>query len=134
MLTFLSQVFTFENAAFVEVLGSLSALVEACLGVPQVVNNYKNKNTDTLSIVMILTWVLGDAFKSFYFYKTDAPLQLLIVGLTQLLVDFVLIGQIYYYNNIYKKLVVNKEQKVFMSPKSGEENHTLIESINEDKK
>lgn len=133
VLIFTAKLFTFENAAFVEILGTASALVEACLGVPQVYNNFKNKSTDTLSLIMIFTWVLGDSFKSFYFYKTEAPLQLLMVGLTQLLIDFVIIAQIYYYNNIYPKL--NKTKKgenisIHSSPKSTEENQKFIELDN----
>jgi hypothetical protein len=41
--------------------------VEALLGFPQMLSNYKTKSVEGLSLAMIGSWVIGDAFKTTYF-------------------------------------------------------------------
>jgi hypothetical protein len=47
---------------------------------------------------MIFSWVAGDAFKTFYFIYKDQPFQFIMCGSVQLLVDFIIIGQIYLFS------------------------------------
>jgi uncharacterized protein with PQ loop repeat len=99
-----SHVIGFDNHTYIEALGFLSAGIEACLGLPQIVANFKNKNTDTVSFFMLITWAFGDSFKTLYFFKTLAPLQLLLCGLFQITMDLVLLGQLIYYSYNFPKI------------------------------
>ena len=112
-LVALSNVISFENSIYVEILGLLSASIEACLGIPQIIQNFKLKSTKSLSIVLVATWLLGDLFKTFYFLKSKAPLQLIGCGLFQIIADFLIIFQIAYYsteNIIYKSIKQNDDE------------------------
>ena len=98
-LTVLTNIFGNNNLAYYESLGALSAAVEALIGVPQFVSNFKNKSTGSLSVGMILSWFFGDAFKTFYFISNNQPIQFICCGIFQLLVDILIIMQIIYYGN-----------------------------------
>eukprot|EP00742_Colponemidia_sp_Colp-10_P007279 GILJ01007826.1.p1 GENE.GILJ01007826.1~~GILJ01007826.1.p1 ORF type:complete len:271 (-),score=37.26 GILJ01007826.1:248-943(-) len=87
-----------EAEWFTELLGFLSLSIESTLGMPQWWNNYQKKSTAGLSIWLILSWVLGDSFKTAYFISTNAPLQFLMCGAVQIVVDFAIIVQIFSYS------------------------------------
>jgi hypothetical protein len=108
LVGFVSHVVGFNNTMYIEGLGIASATVEACFGLPQVITNYKNKNTETLSFFMLFTWALGDSFKTFYFLQTKAPLQMLVCGLFQLSMDCVLLGQLLLYTYICPEIELEK--------------------------
>ncbi|KYQ99889.1 hypothetical protein DLAC_03852 [Tieghemostelium lacteum] len=82
----ISYVFLFTPSYF-ELLGGLSLAIEATLGLPQLLQNYNKKSTKGLSAVLIISWFVGDLFKTLYFYYTSAPLQFIMCGLFQILVD-----------------------------------------------
>jgi hypothetical protein len=46
---------------------------------------------------MIGSWVIGDAFKTFYFITQNQPFQFIMCGSIQLTVDFIIIAQILLY-------------------------------------
>jgi hypothetical protein len=46
---------------------------------------------------MIVAWLFGDAFKAFYFFRNGAPIQFIICGIIQLVVDILIAGQIFFY-------------------------------------
>jgi len=83
---FLSLLFISQRW-FVELLGSLALGIEAFLGVPQAYNNWKNQSTAGLSVALIVSWFVGDSFKTIYFIVNNSPLQFLFCGATQLVVD-----------------------------------------------
>lgn len=56
-----------DSSAYVAFVGFCALGMEACLGVPQVLNNYRAKATDGLSYFLIATWVGGDIFKTIYY-------------------------------------------------------------------
>jgi len=68
------------------------------LAVPQIIKNYRNKNCEGLSNVLVACWLLGDVFKTLYFFLTFAPMQLKLCGLTQIILDLVVVYQIKYYH------------------------------------
>jgi len=82
---------------FIEVLGFTSLGCEACLTVPQVWRNFINKSTTGLSTVLVFCWFGGDAIKSIYFVSTDAPVQFLFCGVSQILLDLIIYAQIFLY-------------------------------------
>lgn len=82
---------------YVELLGFASLLLEACLGVPQLWKNYANKSTEGMSIQMVLCWLSGDLFKTFYFIVREAPSQFWLCGTLQVLVDIFILVQVAMY-------------------------------------
>ena len=66
------------------------------------ISNHKTKSVEGLSIAMIGSWVVGDAFKTFYFIWEKQPFQFIMCGTVQLIVDFIIIGQIYTYQKEHK--------------------------------
>lgn len=107
-----SHLIGFSNLFYVELLGTLAAGVEAVLGLPQVISNYKNKSSGALSILMVFTWMFGDTFKAYYYHSTNAPLQLFLCGVFQLAIDLVIIGQIAYYSDLESFEIFRKESNV----------------------
>lgn len=92
-----------DSALFVESLGFLAVFTEAMLGTPQLYCNYQNKSTEGMSIKMVLMWTSGDTFKTGYFLLTQAPIQFWTCGLLQVIVDFAILFQVYYYSRYPQK-------------------------------
>ena len=89
--------FGIHNTFFVELLGYCSLMIESMIGIPQIIENYKNKSTKNLSFFMIFIWLSGDTMKTLYFSKFKAPIQFIFCGIFQMIVDTVIIFQINYY-------------------------------------
>lgn len=83
---------------WVETIGTLSLFIESLLGVPQAVENYKKKSTKGLSTFLILSWVGGDLLKTVFYLKNGSPVQFIACGVTQVIVDVIIILQIIFYN------------------------------------
>jgi hypothetical protein len=96
-LEIISVFFTFQNIIYVESLGTISSSMEAFLPIPQIYENFKRKSTNNLSNVLIGCWILGDTMKTFYYYVSQAPIQLLVSGLVQIVLDIIVILQICIY-------------------------------------
>ena len=79
---------------FVETLGFLAVFIEACLGTPQFLRNYKNKSTVGMSVYMVMMWTSGDCFKTLYFILNKAPTQFWVCGFLQVGVDLSILGQV----------------------------------------
>ncbi len=52
-----------EGIFYFEILGLFSAFLEAMIGFPQIIENFRYKSTKTLSSILILTWIIGDSIK-----------------------------------------------------------------------
>ena len=66
-----------------------------------------SKSTCSLSVGMILLWLLGDSFKTVYFITNNSPVQFIHCGVFQLMIDIVIIYQIIIYDKEYKKEIKN---------------------------
>uniref|UniRef100_A0A8D8TBC1 Solute carrier family 66 member 2 n=1 Tax=Cacopsylla melanoneura TaxID=428564 RepID=A0A8D8TBC1_9HEMI len=93
LLTFLC----INSTVFIECLGFLAVFTEAMLGVPQLLKNYSQESTEGMSILMVLMWTTGDAFKTVYFVVREAPLQFWVCGSLQVLIDLAILFQVYWY-------------------------------------
>lgn len=91
------SVFGIQNKIFIEIIGYLALVIESTIGIPQIIENYKNKTTKNLSFFMIFIWLTGDTLKTLYFLKFKAPIQFIICGLFQMIIDCSIIFQINYY-------------------------------------
>ncbi|CAD5205769.1 unnamed protein product [Bursaphelenchus okinawaensis] len=83
---------------FVEGLGLVAVLTEACLGLPQLIRNFQRRSTQGMSVNMVLMWLLGDLGKTVYFVVRGNPAQFWICSLLQITIDVLILGQVYFYN------------------------------------
>jgi hypothetical protein len=83
---------------YTSALGTLSLGIEAMLPLPQAVENHKQKKNG-LSLVVLGSWVAGDAFKTAYAFFRGEALPFILCGSFQLLVDFFLVSQTLVYGN-----------------------------------
>ncbi|KAL4498568.1 hypothetical protein ABPG72_019686 [Tetrahymena utriculariae] len=88
-----------HNYAAVQVIGLISAMIEATLGFPQMIKNYQNQNASGISYGLIGSWFLGDFSKTIYFIYKSAPLQFTMCGVIQLTVDILIILQMKVYKS-----------------------------------
>jgi len=91
-------VFGFHNNYFIEGIGYFSLIIEATIGIPQIIENFRNKSTKNLAFFMIFIWLTGDTLKTLYFFKFKAPMQFILCGFFQMIVDCFIIFQINFYN------------------------------------
>jgi uncharacterized protein with PQ loop repeat len=115
VLSTLSQIFK-KVKIFFNCIGTLGAFFEALTCVPQVIENYRVKNSKNVSFSMIFCWFLGDSFRLYYNINSKAPLQLIIGISVQVTLDIVVCIQICMYrdrrDNIGVKLATKAKKKV----------------------
>ncbi|KAI8989565.1 hypothetical protein BDB01DRAFT_548220 [Pilobolus umbonatus] len=88
---------------FISILGFLSLGIESTLPVPQLLTNFKYRNTSGFSLVILGTWFLGDSFKAFYFFYNDSPVQFVVCAIIQLSFDTMIVLQFIVFSNPVKK-------------------------------
>ena len=74
-------------------------MIEAGLGLPQLIKNFRERSVQGLSISMIAAWFIGDSFKTIYFILEKQPLQFLMCGLIQITVDIMIMLQLFFYKD-----------------------------------
>eukprot|EP01135_Chromosphaera_perkinsii_P005641 Nk52_evm12s356 gene=Nk52_evmTU12s356 len=104
-VTFVLYDYTFYQ----ELLGFLSLLIEASLGLPQWYKNFQHKSTEGMSVGMVLGWTSGDFFKTGYFLVRSAPLQFVVCGVLQICVDLAIFYQIFTYPKKGKSHLLKKD-------------------------
>uniref|UniRef100_A0AC34RJI6 PQ-loop repeat-containing protein 1 n=1 Tax=Panagrolaimus sp. JU765 TaxID=591449 RepID=A0AC34RJI6_9BILA len=87
----------FQYQAYVEGLGMIALLVEACLGLPQLIRNFRRKSTSGMSVKMVLMWLMGDVGKTIYFVVRQNPAQFYICSSLQITIDILILLQVYFY-------------------------------------
>jgi len=83
---------------YVETLGMVALLVEACLGLPQLFRNFARKSTTGMSVKMVIMWLLGDIGKTIYFVVNANPPQFYICSSLQITIDILILLQVFFYN------------------------------------
>ncbi|CAH2324062.1 PQ-loop repeat-containing 1-like [Pelobates cultripes] len=83
--------------AYVEGIGLVALLTEATLGIPQLLQNFKNRSTRGMSVKMVLLWTAGDCFKTGYFVLKATPAQFWMCGTLQICIDLAIILQVFLY-------------------------------------
>ena len=112
ILSLITNVF-YNFPYYFEYIGTISASLESIIVVPQIYSNYVTKNVDNISNIMILMWFCGDSFKTIYYYYSNSPIQLIICGILQILLDVIIIFQLYYYNDNKKNMKNNLKKMEF---------------------
>lgn len=90
-------VFGYHNEIFIESLGYIGMFFESSVAIPQIIKNCESKSTKNLSFSMIAIWLTGDSLKTLYFLQFKSPIQFVICGLIQMILDCVIIFQMNYY-------------------------------------
>ncbi|VDK69820.1 unnamed protein product [Litomosoides sigmodontis] len=80
---------------YVEVLGLIALLSEACLGFPQLKQNCSRRSTSGMSVGMVLVWMIGDCGKTVYFIHENSPVQFWLCGVIQIIIDLLIMLQVY---------------------------------------
>ena len=101
-----------ENKIYVNFLGSVSSLLEGLMPLAQIYKIYSEKSLGNFSNVLVLSWVLGDSFKAYYYIESKVPIQLVLSAIMQLLLDFTIIFQIFYYRKNDKSLQTPKDREL----------------------
>lgn len=97
-LTVLCLIFGFYNKLMMNLFGLISAIIDAIMIIPQIILNYQLKNGDSLSVVLIFSFLLGDSVRLTYYFLTKCPWQFILCGFTQVFLNMILIFQIFYYH------------------------------------
>ncbi|CAF1412302.1 unnamed protein product, partial [Adineta steineri] len=87
-----------NNMVYIESIGLLAVLIEALLGIPQFIRNFRLKSTEGMSVKMVLLWAAGDIYKTVYFILRNAPKQFLLCGILQITIDFAILLQVIVYS------------------------------------
>lgn len=115
-LSLVSNLIGYDKKLYVEFLGFVSASSEAFLGVPQVIENYKSKTCKNLSQFLIISWVVGDLLKTIFYIHTKSPIQLILCGICQLVIDAIIILQVVYYHILDRmKLKESEREEIIYS-------------------
>ena len=110
-MSFISNFFTYQNKTYIYILGILTSMLEALLDIPQIIEIYRKKNIKTISLVLILTWLIGDVFKLIYYIINNAPFQLKGCATFQLSCDIFIICQIFYYKKMQSYLKISNNDE-----------------------
>ncbi|KAG0208295.1 PQ-loop repeat-containing protein 1 [Mortierella sp. GBA30] len=92
------------NTSFYVALLGLAALgIEATVPLPQAIENHRSKSTAGFSPAILLMWVIGDSFKTYYYISTHAKYQFVGCGIIQLCIDCVIITQTVIYSKFWRE-------------------------------
>ena len=97
---------------FGQILGFVSMSIEATLGFPQLYKNHTSKSVAGLSFILVLTWFLGDFFKTIYYILETQPVQFIMCGTIQLTVDIMIILQIAAYKKNIEVSQVRSDERL----------------------
>ena len=111
LIGFVCYIFGIHNKIFLEILGYVSTAIDVCLGMPQIYTNYKLKNSRSLSTIMIVSFLFGDIFRTYYYISTKSPFQFILCGFMQVSINIILMLQIIYYK------ITDKYNKKITKPK-----------------
>ncbi|KDN48448.1 hypothetical protein K437DRAFT_293895 [Tilletiaria anomala UBC 951] len=93
------QVLLGWSSVYVAILGTFALGLESMLPVPQLIQNHKRQSLAGFQLSVLGGWTLGDAIKSVYYINNGAPVQFIIFGLFQLIVDLLICAQAYTYRD-----------------------------------
>lgn len=93
-------------------LGLISVVSWCVAEIPQIITNYKKKSAEGLSILFLLTWIIGDAFNLFgcILEPETLPTQYY-TAVLYAITTITLTLQAMYYDHIYPRLKSNKRRQ-----------------------
>jgi len=100
IIFFILNIIFMKSETYTNILGVLALGIEATLGIPQLLKIREQRSSKGFSKTLLLTWVLGDSFKTGYYLLNESPKQFLYCGFFQLFIDFLIILQCIHYWNV----------------------------------
>lgn len=79
------------------ILGMLSIACWVIVGFPQIIENYQQQDGESLSVLFLVIWLIGDVFNMIGCVMANQLPTQLYVGIWYTLMDIVLLIQLYYY-------------------------------------
>lgn len=133
-IIFMCKVLGFENQLFINIIGAISAFSESVIAIPQIKANYIKKDVSNLSTMMVLLWLLGDTFKTFYYIFSSSPKQLIVCGFLQVSLDVTLTFQLYVYNKKQASLNTTPMKNIeeTLSLIKNKDNHNNVDENDEE--
>ena len=97
----LLQLLIGQSPTYVTILGFVGLGIEATLPIPQFVSHYRNKSVAGFRPSVIIAWLLGDLFKTSYFFFGDANVtwQFKACAVVQISFDLGIVLQFWIYGN-----------------------------------
>ncbi|XP_015888569.3 uncharacterized protein LOC107423513 [Ziziphus jujuba] len=93
-------------------LGFLSVVSWTVAEVPQIITNYKQKSAEGLSMLFLITWLIGDLFNLFGCMLEPATLPTqFYMAVLYTVTTMILAGQSVYYVHIYPQLKYSRQQQ-----------------------
>ena len=139
LVIMLLSIFTYaigiKNKYFIDIIGTVSIIIDMASSLPQVIEMHKSKNPKNISKIMVLLWINGNCVKIYYNVINKSPIQLIIGSCIQVFFNIILLFQIiYYYIKNLKQAIISPHtrKKVIVGVKS-EKKKEVIE-LTEDKK
>lgn len=139
IFSILCLIIGFQETQFFEIVGTISVSIEIFIEIPQIKENYVTKNTKNISTPMVLMWLVGDLFKTFYNFIYKSPIQLIGGNLIQITEDLIIIVQLIKYGDLcsslpiftkkYKSLKEDDNEEEEENNKKIDDNNSLIEDI-----
>ncbi|MCJ1469140.1 hypothetical protein MMC07_007773 [Pseudocyphellaria aurata] len=80
------------------IFGSISIACWVVVFTPQILENYRRSSADGLSIVFVITWLLGDVFNILGAALQGVQSTMLILAVYYTIADIVLLAQCFYYH------------------------------------
>ncbi|OIW12259.1 hypothetical protein TanjilG_06048 [Lupinus angustifolius] len=114
-------------------LGSISVIVWIVAEIPQVITNYREKSAEGLSVVFLMTWMIGDLFNIFGCLMEPATLPTqLYTAVLYTIITILLCSQAIYYGHIYPRLIFNRQPKVETLTSAGQDKSGMEKASDSD--
>lgn len=110
LITF-SFIIGIRNKFYINIIGTISIILEIICSLPQIIEIQKSKNQRNISKIMVLMWLIGNSAKIYYNIINNSPIQLIIGSCIQVFFNIILIFQIlYYYIKNRKESIISLHQ------------------------
>lgn len=98
-MTFILTIFR-NSMLFVKVVSVMALFTESLLPLPQILLIYRLKSVKNFKWILIVSWLCGDILKLAYllFGTTEVSGVFFAAAIFQMMLDFVIVGQFFYYN------------------------------------
>ena len=110
LITF-SSIIGIGNKYYINIIGTISIILEISCSLPQIIEMQKSKNQRNISKIMVFMWLTGNSIKIYYNIINKSPIQLIIGSGIQVFFNIILIFQIgYYYIKNRKESIISLHQ------------------------
>ena len=110
VISVLSSTIGAKTKKFFKLIGNISFYLEIFSPIPQIIESHELKNTENVSFIMIIMWLLGDLTKTGYNLIYKSPKIIVIGGIIQNCEDIILAMQKILYDDSLKTIFRKKNK------------------------